>query len=440
MLRKYFFLILIAISFSARSQIIHGNRVLTYTDSILLGYYLHQDTIPYVSDQTMTEIMRIPAFDRPESELIHITPQQRYTFNVEMDVELYFGGTSRFAGLFFNTRDGYIGFTRPRPVESVNVLLPEIEDFDFTVISYKLGKIFMYHNQKASGDEPIQHLVSTSNTENHDYLEGNLMTSAPLTNKGYSENFCEGQYNATCYKQEGLPTTWFIYGDQFDGHRPMPSEMQIQKYIGGWGIGFIQTSKGKFIIMEKSGNGPNVVRVKSISQVIETFDPSGFKLEEQSYYNKMEENFTNEATDIENDASKIANDDHCRSEQMAIINFRKENLERQQDSLHRSQSGNFLDNRGAQSAFLSQMNPINTIEGEILGTKLSICQSEYALEQHSGDATLSQRVSCLQQLLSRLIQTKSQMEQIDREYPNIVEANGRKARLLMQVHAEAGCN
>ncbi len=429
MVRKLFFILILVLPGAVQAQFPPDP-----------GDTTHRDTVYLMSPAEMTEVMRLPVFRRPESELIHIMPHQRYHFNVVMDVELNFGGTSRYAGLFFNTTDGYIGFTPPQPIEARDVLFPEIEDFTLTVISYKLGKIYTYRNRKASGEAPMQHLVSTSNTENHDYFDGNLMVSAPISNKNVTRNFCNGQYRGTLYKQDGLQTVWYLYSDEFGNHRTMPSSVQIQKYIGGWGVGFVQTSKGKFIVMEKSGNGSSYVRVVDIRPTIESFDPSDYKLMEQEFLTKGNQHLNEERENIARDEAKIAHHDHCQSEEMAIIQYRKANLERQERNLQISQSGNLIQNRDAQGVYLSLMDPLIKVDGEILETRLSICQSEYSLQQHPGDQRLSGKISCKRQLLSRLEQAKEQMQQIDHQYSNIVEANGRKARILMQVQARGGCD
>ncbi len=437
MLRKIICLMVMVVSVATQAQIIHGRRVRTSTDSLI---HILTDTMTFntndtvfIGDATMADLLNPPAFHRPESELIHIMPRQRFCFNVVMDVELNFGGSStRYAGLFINTTEGYIGFTRPRPAEADNVLFPEIEDFNFTVISYKLGKIYMYHNQKASGDEPIQHLVSTQNTEAHDYAPGNLLTSGPLYNKQQTHHFCDGQLRATLYKQEDLPTTWYLYNKDFEHRHSMPTGLQVQKYIGGWGIGLVQTSKGKFIIMQRT-SGNMQVTIKHIQPTVQCFDPSQFKLMEQEFYQKTTDETNEEEAKINRDEGRIGDMDCCQAEARAIINFRRENVRLQRENNRVAQSGNLMQDRAAQKAMLSAMDPSRVVEGDILTLKENICMANCKGQ--------TDKVACLRNSLSIMQAAKAQMEQLDGMHYNAVELIARKSRILMDAHQRAGgCN
>ncbi len=397
----------------------------------------HRDTTFAAYTEGVTELMHAPVLTRTEDQ-IHIVPHQQFCFDVMMDVELNFGGVSRETAVFLNTTDGYIGYTPPSRGGAINIIMPEVESFAFTVVSYKLGNVYMFRNQKASRGDDIDHILSTSNTEAHNYQEENMLAAAPLSRKTERREYCNGNMRATAYKRSDENTTWFIYGGDYDTHHVMPQTLTVLKYVGAFGVGIIQTDWGAFIVTERQ-MGSSYTVIKNIERVHVCFDPSEFKMAEQDYYNKAGQDLDAESSKIDQDEAEISHHDHCQSEEMDLINFRRQNVQAQRGNLQTAQSGNLLQNTAAQRGMLGMMDPSTMVQESILQTKINICNIEHDMSLHPDDASLQDRLDCNNRLLGQLQEAKTQMDQIDHQYPNPAEAIARKSRLMLTVQSQ-GCN
>ncbi|MFT3933146.1 MAG: hypothetical protein QM726_05960 [Chitinophagaceae bacterium] len=393
------------------------------------------DSNPTSVSQTTAQLIHAPILRSADQEH-RIIPRQQFCFDVMMEVELNFGSLSRLTAVFINTTDGYIGYTRPSRGGSINVLMPETEDFTFTVISYKMNNIYMYHNHKASRGEGIDHLVSTSNTEQQDYVEMNNITAAPLSRKTERRSYVYGTMNAQAYKRSDEPTIWYI--NTADYRTVLPPTLQVQKLIGAFGVGIIQTDFGPFILCERT-NLSSYTKITNIERCHVCFDPSNYKLMEADFYAKGLESLRAETEKINRDEAAIQSHRHCQSEEMEVINFRRENVRVQEENLRRAQQGNLMQDRGAQKAFMGTANPLIVVKQSQLEAKVKICSIQSAMAEHPGDGSYQHKLDCAQQQLASLQTIEARMVQIDQQYTNVAEAAARKSQLLMQVYAQ-NCN
>lgn len=395
----------------------------------------HRDSALFFQ-QGVSELLHAPILRSTQQEF-HIVPHQNFCFDVLMEVELNFGSGSRYTALFLNLTDGYIGYTQPQPGGAINVLMPEVESFSFTVISYKLRNIYMYHNQKISGEGyNIEHLVSTSNTDASNYEAAYALTGSTLSRKTERRSYCSDQMIGTAYKANG-PTVWYISGGDNNNNHWTPATLQVQKIIGAWGVGLIQTDAGPMIVLEQN-SGRVYTRVISITNIHDCFDPNPFKLMESDFYTKMRQNINDETVRIQKDADNIDSDDPCYGEKMQEIQFRRDQQQVQQQQLQRAQSGNLLQNNTAQAGMLSFMDPETSVQAGILSAKSSLCT---VLNPKASNRSIDMdKANCLRSTISTLEQTLSQMQQIDRQYSNPTEALVRKnqlyATVLKQIHCD----
>lgn len=357
--------------------------------------------------------------------------RQQFCFDLEIDVELNFGGrVSRETTLFINTTDGYYGYTTPSAGGPISDLMPEVESFRFTVMSFKLGNIFTYYNQK--GNHGIEHLVTTSNTDAHEYQTNGLLTAAPLQRRGEYRNYCDGKARALAYKRSDGPTVWYVYGDRY------PATLSVQKFLGGFGVGVARTDAGVFMLMELS-MGRNYTAVKHIERRRVCFDPTGFKMLEADFYAKGAARLQQEEQKINEDEEKAGRAECCVTERMAEINFRREQLRTQQENLRRSQQGNLVQDAGAQRAMVGMIDPLISVRGSILSTETSICSTRYYMSRGRSGGGPS-RMGCLTELLSSLRSAQTQMEAADRRYTNIAQAMAEKSRIYYSVARGGSCN
>ncbi len=370
---------------------------------------------------------------RGNSQGATIVPvRQQFCFDLEMDVALNFGGRiSRETTLFINTTDGYMGYTTPSAGGPISDLMPEVEDFRFTVMSFKLGNIFTYFNRKENNNI-MEHLVTTSNTDAHEYQASNLLTAAPLSRKSEYRNYCDGKARALAYKRDDGPTTWYIYGDRY------PATLQVQKFLGGFGVGVIKTDAGIFMVMEL-GLGRNYTVIKHIERRTVCFNPEAFKLQEADFFAKRSADLQQEQVKINADEAEAQHAPCCIAERMAQINFRREQLRVQQDNARKAQQGNLIQDRVAQKGMMDTMDPLPMVQGSILATRTSICTARFYMSRDP--ARGGQKISCLNGQLSALQIAENQMRAVDRQYStDIARALVEKSRIYSGLMRQPSCN
>lgn len=390
----------------------------------------HPDTTRIGFNAARAEAIDAPILRGNGQGMTLVPNRQQFCFDLEMDVELNFGGRiSREVAVFINTTDGYLGYTTPSAGGPISDLIPEVESFRFTVMSFKLGNIYTYFNQK--GNNGIQHLVSTSNTDAHETQINGLLGASPMNRKSDYRTYCDGKARALAYKRDDGPTVWYFYGDRF------PPTLTVQKFLGAFGVGVARTDAGTFMVMELL-MGHNHTTIKHIERRRVCFDPTAFKMQEADFYAKGAVRLQEEEQKINEAQDQAARAECCVAERMAEVNFRRENLRTQQENLRRSQQGNLVQDAGAQRAMIGMMDPLISVRGGILSTQTSICATRFALSR--GRSRDGGKIGCLTQLLSDLRQCQSQMEAIDRRVTNIAQAMAEKSRLYSAVASRGGCN
>ena len=251
--------------------------------------------------------------------------------------------------------------------------MPELPDFSFMVFGYK-GNAYRYFNRK--NKQGVQeHWVSTSNTNTHKYQLTDALVTAPIERKNIRKLFCGGKANAMAYKLPDQPTIWYIYGDRY------PEKLHIQKYFGGFGVGVIRAEEGVFMVMEVS-TGPNRSTIKNIDQAMACFDATGYKIEEDEFIIKRRLELDRERVRIERHAASAQRARTCQSQRIAIVNFEREELRRQEENLTNVTHGNTFQDSVTQNAYTGMMDPLTTVYIGILESELNICEAQEALNPH----------------------------------------------------------
>ena len=362
---------------------------------------------------------------RPGAVPMTLVPdRQRFCFDMTLHVEMVYGGTIQ-QGVFLNTTDGYIGFEAGKVdgSEPITLIMPELPDFSFMVFGYK-GNAYRYFNRK--NKQGVQeHWVSTSNTNTHKYQLTDALVTAPIERKNIRKLFCGGKANAMAYKLPGQPTVWYIYGDRY------PEKLHIQKYFGGFGVGVIRAEEGVFMVMEVS-TGPNRSTIKNIDQAMACFDATGYKIEEDEFIIKRRLELDRERVRIERHAASAQRARTCQSQRIAIVNFEREELRRQEENLTNVTHGNTFQDSVTQNAYTGMMDPLTTVYIGILESELNICEAQEALNRGSSESA-QQRLACSSSRLARLTVLQQQMRALDTQYasqPGM--ALGKKAQLLLE--------
>ena len=416
---KYFnSCILLVISFSALAQPGHPHH-----DTLLFSGNPHAPYLNQVYDADVLEGRSIP---------VTITPTgQKLCFDKKIKVKMI---TPRGPGevcVFINTKSGLIGYNSFKPGSTgVCDIKPDLPDFIFGVIGLK-GNVFNYRNTKKKNT--IEHWVQTSNSVEYQYQFSAATTNVLLHKKTERRDYCDGKIKAQLYKADGGSQQWFLFGKEF----PEALMMEPKKYLGNFAVGYQQSDKGLFIIMQMIG-GSMDSKILEIEDAEICFDPAPFKIFEDERRTKMTASIAREREKIARDEAKPEKYAACNSKKATIISYKKEALNRQEENLNRSEQGNMMQSVPTQQAQADLMNYDDMIQISIYETELKLCRAEQQQAENPSDSR-QQKIQCLNRQLAAQQSVKARYQALNtslRNQPGQLFAE--KAKLFMQ--ALVGCD
>lgn len=377
-------------------------------------------------------ILRAPVVSGESQPIIIVPNRGQYCFDKQIKVKSVVNDRTVEQCLLVNTQDGLTGYLKPQIAAGGDLcdIKPADEHFWFSIFSLK-GNVYSYHNTPGKRGGPMNHWVSTGNTERYLYQTPSNTGVYTLRNKHERRQYCNEKITATAYKyQDGGPTV-YIFGKQY------PDEIHVSsnKYIGNFGIGYQYTDKGLYIIMEMNSGGYSS-KITSIEEEHVCFDASPFVVLEEQFKTKQQEDIEKERQRIAKREVEAQDATDCKAEKMALIAFDKEHL-RKLENISQVVShgqGNIYNNQQMQAAYISLNDPLEQVRGLILTTDASLCGAHAALNKHPGDNDAISRINCLTELRGKLIAAKSQMEANNNTYTrNLSKARALNSKILLQV-------
>jgi hypothetical protein len=373
----------------------------------------HRDTIIWEGNEFNNAILRATVVTGG-SEAINIIPNRtNLCFDRQVKIKLTTTRSSIVEQcLYFNTTDGYVAYLPPRTASTGGLcdIKPNEKDFQFSVIGLK-GNVYNYHNMEVK-DGIIKSWVSTGNTQTHQYGMTSPTMTATLHKKTEIRTYCGGRIRGWAYKFDGSPTTYYLFGKTY----PPGINVTSNKYIGNFGIGYQQTDKGLYMIMEMETAGGFDTKITDVAEVNTCFNPAPFQIQEDEFMRRRTEDLQREREKIDRDEANIRSDDDCAAAKQNIIVFRRAQLRRQEENLRTIPTGNVYQDRNVQQAYTGMMDPLFMIQGDILNTLLGICTNESAQRKHPGSNQYTEKIACLQGQLGRMHAAESQMSALDAEY------------------------
>ena len=365
------------------------------------------DTIPFA--QWQQEITRAPVLTGGSQPIIIVPNQQPFCFDKLLYLKMAIGRLSSEQSIYLDTHNGLTGILPPsRSGGAIMEIMPELENFTFTVMSMK-GNVYIYKNQK--GKTGIEHWVRTGNTQNFLYQSPTLSgpgVSAGLARKAERRGYCNNKVTALAYRYDGNPNTFFIYGDRF------PERLHPIKYLGSFGVGYMYCQEGLFLIMEMNF-GANYVRIGDMETVHNCFNPSGFQVAEDKFQSNQQADIQKSRASADREQARISGD--CVSEKQKVLDFKKAMTEKQETLLRNSQHGNLYQDSTAQRAILGFMDPLDNVRGSILGAQLSICLAQTDISRNPSNAQSDElKIRCLEDQIARLQDAESRMTALDHQY------------------------
>jgi hypothetical protein len=251
------------------------------------------------------------------------------------------------------------------------------------------------------------------------------MTSA-LSRKPENRSYCDGRITAQAYKYDGGTTTWYLYGDRF------PPQLHPVKYLGAYGVGYMLTQEGMYLVMELNF-GNTYVRIGDMQLVHNCFNPSDFKSMEDNFVVKRTEEIRHEQQKASDEEAHISGD--CASEKQAVVDFKKELNRKHEDLLRRSQHGNVYQDTVAQRAMLSMNDPLDAVRQGILSNRVGICGAEHDMAKYPSHMPEDQaRIQCLQDQIRKLQDAEARMMAFDNQYASQPQrANAEKSKIYWEI-------
>jgi hypothetical protein len=380
------------------------------------------------------QVLRAPVVTG-QSAAINIVPSGgALCFDKQVKLKITKGSTVFEQCLYINTRDGYIGYLPPMNSAGGGLcdIKPQAKDFLFFVIGLK-GNVYTYKTMDKGSDPEFW--VSTGNTQTHQYNMTASNGTVTLHKKTETKMYCGNKIRAWAYKYDGSPEVYFMFGKTY----PPAINVSSSKYLGNFGIGYQETDKGLYMIMEMQSTG-YTSKITDVNEVNTCFDPRPFRIIEDEFMIKRTAELQKEREKIDREESRIRGDDECAGFRRNIIVFKKAQLRIQEQGLQTIPQGNAYQTQNVQQAYMNMMDPLFMVQGNILETQLSICNTEVALRgSPSSNETIS-KLACLQGQLGRLHTAEEQMSALDAQYAaQPAKAMGEKSRIYLQLMRTA-CN
>ncbi|MCX8020091.1 MAG: hypothetical protein N2747_06310 [Chitinophagaceae bacterium] len=306
--------------------------------------------------------------------------------------------------LMLNTKDGFIGYN-PLPNTRTADCELNIENSRFNFNLIGLAGV-MYHYFATKKVNQLEYYVKTSNTDRYQY---NISTRIPgiLTRKTERRDYCGGKVKARAYKKDGDPAVYFLFGQDY------PPEININNkaFLGNFGVGYLNTDKGLFIIMEVQEGAYNA-KIEDIQVVQRCFDPTKFKkLDEETFFNKEKE-IEKKKQELDQKQNEPARYSACQAAKNQLLTFQKQVAGKKNEALQKAKSGNQINNPQTQQAIMDYDNPEDAVEEMILETKYELCTVTESNNENP-DPKKEKKINCLQQRLSLLQSIKSKMNAIE---------------------------
>ena len=381
----------------------------------------------------LNQILRATVVSGETQQIIIHPNQEPFCFDKKITIKSTVGSRVFEQCIYLDTKGGLLAFLLPVNSSGGGLcdIKPDDKDFHFSVMGLK-GNVFNYHNTEKKGQ--LQHWVSTGNTVEHRYIfEGaNNTNQYTLHKKGERRDYCDGKIKATSYKYDGATApTLFLFGKNY----PADINVTANKYIGNFGIGYQYTDKGLYLIMENVASG-YTCKITSIEDVNVCFDPSPFKKMEDEFLTKRTAELQKMREKIAKDEQKAANSQDCSSEKMAVVNFQKEELRRQEENLTNANHGNVYQDNVTQRAYAGMMDPLRMVQESILNTKVGICQTQVNINKRPNDNSLQAKLNCKTALLGKLTAAEAEMRAIDTEFAlSPGKAMAEKSKVYLRVMA-----
>ena len=341
-------------------------------------------------------------------------------FDKRIQYKARFGSREAKGCFLLNTK---IGITAALPFETgatVDCDL-EVNNKKFYVLVYGMkGNEYTYFNrlEKRKQTDPgeVKHYVRTGNTHKNPLEE--VLESKMLYKKNNTAEFCDGKYKAFEYKSADEKDILYLYGKEF------PDEMRAYSYFGAYGLGYLKTDKGNYLVMQVTHNRDNIrmMEFEDIEMAMDCFEPSAFAVYEEtklrSEMAESDERSRRLSNELSKDIEAAESGKYACANKKAIWTNEKlkqsEKVKAMQEAMKDNQTR--MSNQNDVVEFASNYDPIASVRMERLETEYKLCQLKNDIDNNRiGRTNLSkamEKANCWENRVNEYKKLEDEMEAI----------------------------
>lgn len=205
------------------------------------------------------------------------------------------------------------------------------------------GNEYIYYNRmekvRATGQEELRHYVQTGNTHRNP-LE-RVLENKILFKKMNAQEFIDNKYKALEYTTADGKSTLYLWGKNY------PDEMNAYAYLGAFGLGYLKTNKGDFIIFKYVHGATefSLTNMEDFSSSNSCFDPTVFKVFEDTKINNLiaesEQSNQRLEREVARQQDRAANTNSpCAALKLEVLEYKKQEAEKKERLLKQMKNQN----------------------------------------------------------------------------------------------------
>lgn len=350
-----------------------------------------------------------------------IEPNEKVCFDKRIQFKARYGAREVRGCFLVNTK---IGITAALPFEtgaSVDCEL-EVDTKKFYLVVFGMkGNEYTYFNRsekrKQSEPEELKHYVRTGNTHKS-FLE-EVLESKLLYKKNGTAEFCEGKYKAFEYKSADEKDVLYLYGKDF------PDQLTAYSYLGAYGLGFLKTDKGNFLVMQVTHNRDEIrmMEFENVEESPECFEPSMFAVFEETKLpeemSQTDERRRHLGNQLDKDVRAAESGRYACANKKALWTNEKlkqaEKVKAMQETMKDNRTR--MSNENDIVEFGSQYDPIASVRMERLETEYKLCQLKNDIDNNriprSNLSKAMDKANCWENRVNEYQRLENEMEAIE---------------------------
>lgn len=359
-----------------------------------------------------------------------VQPSEKVCFDKRFTF-VYKEGARNFEGCFLvNTKFGITGTTGFGMGGGSDCSININEKKFFFLLFGMKGNEFSYFNRyekkKQAEEGELKHYVRTGNTHKNPMQQ--VLESKMLYNKQRSQEFCGTKYKAWEYRSADEKDILYLYGKEY------PGDMAGYAYLGNYGLGYLKTSKGNYLILKYTHGQTSftITGIEDLETTMACFDPSLFEVYEETAVVKTLEATEKREQELDRELAKQEEKMHnsnspCAVKKYELLQYKKEEEQKKKALLEKMKDRTIVySNPETLNNLARDYSFIEGIKMERRQTEYDLCVLKTDLEKgrfKSGSENYSKalaKVSCWEERVTEYKKFEDDMKAIDERNRNDV--------------------